>query len=200
MYVDKLGIVNVPSDGKERQVTNGLYLSTDAPQDLQIAQIRFKDYAKTMDVGESYTPEIYGYNQYGVLIDTNVDGIRLNTADGKTFTPEAPGCYALTASYNGLSTSIAVTVGKSGGINRPKNQPIICYPNPVKKGNDIHLTAMSGNFVITIFGYDGKQYLSSEFQNTNGTININTQNLQAGPYIVSVKNDSGTRTFPIIIK
>ena len=59
---------------------------------------------------------------------------------------------------------------------------------------------MSGNIVITIFGYDGKQYLSSEFKNTNGTININTQNLQAGPYIVSVKNDSGTRTFPIIIK
>lgn len=200
MYVDKLGIVNVPSDGKERQVTNGLYLSTDAPQDSQIAQIRFKDYAKTMDVGESYTPEIYGYNQYGVLIDTNVDEIRLNTADGKTFTPEAPGCYALTASYNGLSTSIAVTVGKSGGINRPKNQPTICYPNPVKKGNDIHFTAMSGNIVITIFGYDGKQYLSSEFQNTNGTININTKNLQAGPYIVSVKNDSVTRTFPIIIK
>lgn len=200
LYVDKLGVINVPSDGKERQVTNGLYLSTDTPEDSQIAIIRFKDYTKKMDIGESYTPVIYGYNQYGVLIDTNLSGIQLNTDDGKTFVAKTPGCYALTATYNGLSATIAVTVGNPGGIKDTDIQPSRCYPNPVRKGNDIHLTSLSGNVVINIFGYDGKLYRSEKFQDTDGTIKINTQNLQTGTYIISVKDNDGINTFPIIIE
>ena len=61
-------------------MTDGLYLSTDAPQnDVTITTIRFMDYAKTLNQGDAYTPVIYGYNQYVYLpfytYDLNINSI-----------------------------------------------------------------------------------------------------------------------------
>ncbi len=49
-YVKGEGVINQPSDGSERSVTDGLYLFSDAPQnDMTITTIRFMDYAKTLN-------------------------------------------------------------------------------------------------------------------------------------------------------
>lgn len=119
LYVRNFGVINAPSDGTERSVTDGLYLSTDAPQsDKTITEIRFLDAAMTLPQYGSYKPVIYGYNQYGVLVDKDVQGVVLScesslgtvSADGKTLMASGTGCHALTATYGGISAKIAVNV------------------------------------------------------------------------------------------
>ena len=78
MYIQNLGIVNTPSDGKERAVSNGIYAVLEAPEDNEIAEIRFVDWAMNFPQYGIYTPKFYGYNQYGMLIDTDVQGVTLS--------------------------------------------------------------------------------------------------------------------------
>lgn len=46
LYVKELGVINTPSEGSLRAVKNGLFITTPATTDKEIAQIRFADYAK----------------------------------------------------------------------------------------------------------------------------------------------------------
>ena len=48
LYVQNLGVRNVPSEGTERTVTNGVYLVSKTPTDKEIAEIAFVDYAKVL--------------------------------------------------------------------------------------------------------------------------------------------------------
>lgn len=86
-YVNPLGLQNAVSDGSERPVYNALTLCSNTPVDKKITEIRFSDWRISGAEGDSYIPVIYGYNQYGVLVDTNVQGCTLS----------APGEYALTS-------------------------------------------------------------------------------------------------------
>ena len=118
MYIAPMGIVNSPSDGSERAVANGIFAVLKAPVDNEIAEIRFKDWKMVFPKYGIYRPVIYGYNKYGLLIDTDVEGFTLScpeelgeiTDEGSTFFGNGSGSHALTASYNGLSASISVTV------------------------------------------------------------------------------------------
>lgn len=78
LYVRSLGICNVPSDGKERTVANGLFAIAKAPVDNEIASIAFAEYRKVLNGEEVYTPVIYGYNKYGIIVDTNVKGVKFS--------------------------------------------------------------------------------------------------------------------------
>lgn len=189
LYTDMFGVVNVPTDGGERKVTNGLYLSTDTPKDDVIAKIAFKDYAKTLNLGEAYHPIIYGYNQYGVLIDTDVKGCKLSTADGETFSATEAGCYPLTASYAGLTASIAVTVNNSGGVTdiNTSSHAILYYPNPVKQGNDVFLDISSATeATICIYDTNGRLLSSKRHIADNGIFTISTSALPQGIYMIKV--------------
>jgi len=125
MFVHDLGIVNVPSDGKERAVSNGFYAVLKAPKDDNIAEIRFLDYSMTLPKYGVYTPKFYGYNQYGLLINTDVQGVKLQCAsdfgaissDGSSFNANGTGTAALTANFNGITTSIPVTIDESGEMH-----------------------------------------------------------------------------------
>lgn len=125
MYIQNLGVVNDPSDGHERAVSNGLYAVLKAPEDNNVAEIRFVDWAMEFPKYGIYTPKFYGYNKYGMLIDTDVQGVTLSCDakigevinDGATFYGTGDGCAALTANYNGLSASIPVTVAESDKVN-----------------------------------------------------------------------------------
>lgn len=124
MYLQKHGIVNTPCDGAERAVCSGLYMTVDAPADNTVSEIRFKDWAKTIDPDGEYTPVFYGYNSYGILVDTDVKGVVLNcpdalgsiTTDGTTLMATGSGTHALTAAKDGMTAAIAVTIGGSAGI------------------------------------------------------------------------------------
>ncbi len=117
LYTAALGVRNNCSDGSERAVGNGIFATIDAPTDNEIAEIRFKDWVKGMPKYSYYTPTIYGYNKYGVLVNTNLQGVSLSCAtelgviseDGSTLYANGAGTHALTATYNGITASIAVT-------------------------------------------------------------------------------------------
>jgi hypothetical protein len=59
---------NVGSDGNERAVGNAIFAVMEAPEDNEIAEIRFKDWAMTFPKYGIYTPTIYGYNKYGIMV------------------------------------------------------------------------------------------------------------------------------------
>ena len=72
-----------------------------------------------------YTPVFYGYNQYGIVVSTNLEGVTIScdpklgeiTNEGKTFYATGEGTYALTATYNGMTASIPVTVSETDSEN-----------------------------------------------------------------------------------
>ena len=125
LYTEALGLRNDGSDGSERAVSSGMFAVANVPDDNTIAEIKFREWAMICPKYGIYTPVFYGYNQYGVLIDTDVQGVTLScepelgeiTNEGKTFYATGEGLHALKASYNGLSTSIAVTVEESDDVS-----------------------------------------------------------------------------------
>lgn len=117
-YTQALGIRNVPSDGNERSDGNAIFAVCSAPDDNEIAEIRFVDWAMQFPKYGIYTPKLYGYNKYGMLIDTDLKGAKLSCPkelgyvkeDGTTFVGDGNGTYALTATYNGITATIPVTI------------------------------------------------------------------------------------------
>ena len=121
MYLEQFGIVNHPSDGKERAVSNGLYAVLNAPEDDEIAEIKFADWAVKMPKYGNYTPIIYGYNKYGLLINTNVTDFALSCSNelgeiinNNTLFATGDGTHLLTATYGGITTSVTTTI--TGGV------------------------------------------------------------------------------------
>lgn len=122
LYVQNLGVRNYPSDGGvERTVTNGVYLVANTPTDTEIAEIQFVDWSKELPKYGYYTPKFYGYNKYGVLVDTDLQGVTLTCSaelgdivdDGISLYANGGGTHALNAEYNGVKTSIAVAVNET---------------------------------------------------------------------------------------
>ncbi|MEG1916344.1 MAG: phosphodiester glycosidase family protein [Muribaculaceae bacterium] len=124
MYVQNLGILNVPADGKERAVSNGFYAVLKAPEDNEIAEIKFVDYAMKFPKHGTYKPQFYGYNKYGMLIDNDVKDVTLSCdavlgeiKDGKIFIGNGSGTHALTATYKTITSKIPVTIVESDNLS-----------------------------------------------------------------------------------
>ncbi|MBR4722429.1 MAG: phosphodiester glycosidase family protein [Muribaculaceae bacterium] len=125
LYTSALGVRNHGSDGQERAVGNAFFATVEGENvtDKTIASIDFADYGRDIVLPKYglYTPVIYGYNQYGVLVDTDVKGFTLScdpslgeiTNDGTTFFGNGDGYKAITATYNGMTASIAARVDAS---------------------------------------------------------------------------------------
>ncbi len=124
LYTDALGVRNATSDGHARAVASGLFAVANVPQDETITEIRFVEWAMQFPKYGIYTPKFYGYNKYGVLVDTDVKGVTLSCDskigeiinDGATFYGTGSGCGALVATLNGMTASIPVTVSESDQV------------------------------------------------------------------------------------
>jgi hypothetical protein len=85
-------IVNKPADGYERSVGNGWMLVSTAPTDNNISFLRFHNHKLEVPTFASYQPRIMAYNQYGTLLDDDVQDFTLSCdasigiCDGKVFT------------------------------------------------------------------------------------------------------------------
>ena len=125
LYTAALGVRNDCSDGNERKDGNAIFAVVEAPEDNEIAEIQFKDWVLTSPKYGLYTPVIYGYNKYGVMISDNVQGFTLScpselgeiVKDGSTLFGNGGGTHALTATYNGATASIPVTIST---VNNPE--------------------------------------------------------------------------------
>jgi hypothetical protein len=109
-------IVNNPADGKERAVANGWFVYHNAPEDNTITKIEFADYKIEVPCFASYQPVILGYNQYGVLVNENLSGVKLSCDEGLGHIENENIFVAgantqnglLTANYNGIMVSKSI--------------------------------------------------------------------------------------------
>ncbi|MBR2147051.1 MAG: phosphodiester glycosidase family protein [Muribaculaceae bacterium] len=132
LYTSSLGVRNKPSDGTERADGNGLFVVSSAPDDDEIAALRFVDFSLKVPKFGVYTPRFYGYNQYGMLIDTDVQGVQLSCdeslgtiRDGKTIFATGSGTAMLTGTLGDVSVSAPLTIIGSGDDIELKNDSII---------------------------------------------------------------------------
>ena len=132
LYTEALGIRNRPSDGKERAVSHGLFVVSESPQDNEIASIEFREWSvKTPQYGE-YSPVIYGYNKYGMLVNDNVQDYTLEAdpelgyiVNGKMLVASGTGLHALKAVYNGATATVPVQILNSATDMAPRYEEIV---------------------------------------------------------------------------
>lgn len=125
LYTSAFGVRNQTSDGRERSVSCAMFAVANAPaDDKTVTEIRFADWAMQFPRYGVYHPVIYGYNRYGVLVDTDVEGYTLScdskigeiTNNGTQFFGTGSGTGALKATYNGLEASIPVTISSASQV------------------------------------------------------------------------------------
>lgn len=110
-------VVNKTTEGSPRAVANGWFFYSIAPQDNVVTRLEFEEYSLQAPIYSQYQPVILGYNQYGDLIEKNLQGFTLScpdslgTCDGMKFTAGGKACTSeLTATYNGVSVTKPINV------------------------------------------------------------------------------------------
>lgn len=124
MYLDKFGLMNTPSDGHERAVSNGVFVVNLSASDDVVAEML--PYEKTVMLPKygSYTPVIYGYNQYGTLINLGLKDVTYSCEKEVGTVREDGSFFAngsrdgiLKAKWNQLETSIHIKYLKEEKIS-----------------------------------------------------------------------------------
>lgn len=114
-------IINKTTEGTPRAVACGWMLYSIAPgTDTNVASIQFEKPHVKMPIFTTYTPKILGYNQYGELVNEDVQGVVFSanndviTASGSVITAGSkPGFGLVSATYNGYTISKTVEVVES---------------------------------------------------------------------------------------
>lgn len=201
-------VVNKPSDGNERAVTNGWLLQTSAPVDKNIVRMDFNYWNKEQITSGSIPLKVMGYNQYSVLTDTDITGAVLSCSPGLGYIkdrtlilngPEKKG--TVTATFNGISVTRYLNLSISTGINQTIKTatPIEFYRAPdsnvfylTKKNTDLCKIAYS---LYTINGICLKQEVTEFTDN----IRLDFTDISSGIYILRVNMASENHSFKLII-
>ncbi len=125
MAINGFGQMNDPADASgERAVGDGFFAVADVPtDDHTIATIRPYEYKYTLPYFGMYAPKFYGYNQYGVMIDTDVQGVVLSCdaalgeiqEDG-SFLASGTQDGTLQATLGNITTTIDIFVNRNAQI------------------------------------------------------------------------------------
>lgn len=119
LYTTSLGVRNSPSDGTERTVVNAVWAVSTAPTDNEVTSIAFENHTTfSMPRYGYFNPRIYGYNKYGVLVDTDFQGYTLSCPEelgsivdnGLQLFANGNGCHALTATFGEQTISLPVEI------------------------------------------------------------------------------------------
>ncbi|MBO7610225.1 MAG: phosphodiester glycosidase family protein [Muribaculaceae bacterium] len=117
LYSTVLGERNNPCEGTMRAVGNAIFAVSSAPNDNTIAEIRFQDYKLTTPRYGVYSPHFFGYNQYGMLVDTDVKGVTLSCPEGfgkikndTTFFASGIGTDLLTGHLGDITVSMPMVI------------------------------------------------------------------------------------------
>lgn len=128
LFTRPFGVRNVPSDGSERTVVNSVWAVATAPADRNVGELAFTAPSISLPKYGYYSPTIYAYNQYGVMLSTDFKDYTLSCpaelgeiVNGNVLFANGSGTHTLTATYNGVSTEIQVTVGSAEPRARLRN-------------------------------------------------------------------------------
>lgn len=117
MYIKDFGIVNRASDGSERSVGNSLFVSSSAPSSCTITAIKANVTSVKLQPNATFKPVFMGYNQYGTLINKDLQGVQLtsSSATGQILSDgsfQASGTQDgyITAKHNNLDTKIFIDI------------------------------------------------------------------------------------------
>lgn len=123
MYIAPLGgQVNTPSDGTERACGDGFFAVCTAPEDATITRLVPHDNTLVLPKYGYTRPLFYGYNQYDMLLHTDVENVQMTCdstvgyfmEDGKTFI--AIGDGDIIANYQGVTTTIHIHIDNNAQV------------------------------------------------------------------------------------
>lgn len=123
LYNIGLGICNIPYGEASylRPVANGFFAANNTPADNGTAYIEVRQKNVRLNSGESFTPKVYGYNKYGVLIDTDIKDFSLTVnsslgqVTGTTFKAGAAKKSSIgIVDYHGVKCGVRISTNGGG--------------------------------------------------------------------------------------
>lgn len=147
------GIFNNLRDGSERAVGNGLFFVLDAPADPEVKSIGFADYNITLPQYALYRPVIYGYNEYGQLVEKGVGDFRIETnpdlgetqADGMSILITGQGTHLLNVACGEMKDTLKINVTESSDIRARHGSYLLdgYHPRTLELVTDVNNTTMN---------------------------------------------------------
>ena len=108
-------ILNPTTEGQPRAVGNSIFLFSTAPEDNSVVEMRTTATYMKLPKYAAIKPEFLGYNQYGMLIDKNLPGVKLSCAPETGYITEdgyfvCLGSGVLTATYDQATLPIEIVI------------------------------------------------------------------------------------------
>jgi hypothetical protein len=109
-----------------------------------------------------------------------------------------------TISEKDITAELALLNGKPVDVKFEKSSEAIqsvfnvsIYPNPT---NGAFYVQATENAIVDVFDMNGKQLTASQVISSNGKVNIDLNNVEAGVYLVRVQNETFSTTKRIVIE
>ena len=136
-FVAPFGAMNRTSDGPERAVSNAIFAVNNAPDNDTIAAIAVYYPNVYLPNYGIYTPKVLGYNKYGALINTNVEGFTIICNDAQVghvennkFIASGSKSGLITIDYNGVQCSVYVIKVDNADVNIQLDSVIVDSYHP----------------------------------------------------------------------
>ena len=108
-------IINPTTEGTPRAVGNSIFLFSTAPDDSVVTEMRTASTFLRLPKYAMIKPEFLGYNQYGMLVDKNLAGVKISCDESTGYVKEdgtfvCMGNGILTATYDKASLPIQIVI------------------------------------------------------------------------------------------
>lgn len=128
-------ILNPTTEGQPRAVGNSIFLFSTAPEDSTVVEMRTTATFMKLPKYAAIKPEFLGYNQYGMLIDKNLPGVKLSCAPETGYITEdgyfvCLGSGVLTATYDQASLPIEIVIVDEANPSLRLNNVLISNKTP----------------------------------------------------------------------
>ena len=200
MYIRPFDQMNNGSDGKERAVTNAMFAVAHVPEVdnevVTIAPYMPNYYLPRYGVA---APQFLGYNKYGVLVETNVSGVKLSCApevgeilkDGR-FLASGESGGKLVATWGNVTTELDVRISATAPVAICIDT-VLCGPQPYK----VEVEGTVGNNTVEVLS-SALTWTSTEPSIATVDEDGNVVGVSNGMVVVTGK--LGTFTDQIVIK
>ena len=144
-------IINPTTEGVPRAVGNSIFLFSTAPDDSTVVEMRTTSTFLRLPKYAAIKPDFLGYNQYGLLIDKQLQGVTLSCAPETGYITEdgqfvCLGSGVLTATYDQASLPIQIVLVEEG--NPSLRLDSILISNKTKYPIEINGSVDGKNFAI----------------------------------------------------